>query len=108
MKPIKLIVTNKSKLQWKYGKNSSTINKLFKDIQAADKKKGLETKIAFVDDAASLKYSGVKKIKIDSEKEYKRIVDDLYKKYLPAYIVIVGAPDIFPLQTIDNPAEDED
>jgi hypothetical protein len=108
MKPVKLIVTNKSKLQWKYGKNFSKVTTLFKQMQAADKKKGLDTKIAYVDDATSLKSSGVKKIKVDSEQEYKRVVDDLYKKYVPAYIVIVGAPDIFPLQEIDNPAEDED
>ena len=108
MKPVKLIVSNKSKLQWKYGKNFSKIMLLLKQMQAADKKKGLETKIAFVDDAASLKSSGVKKISVDSEKEYKRIVDDLYKKYVPAYIVILGAPDIVPFQEIQNPAEDED
>ena len=108
MKPVKLIVTNKSKLEWKYGKNFSKINSLLKQMQVADKKKGLDTRIAFVDDAASLKSAGVKKISTDSPKEYKRVVDDLYKKYIPAYIVILGAPDIFPFQEIDNPAEDED
>src|ERR1700704_1213250 len=108
MKPVKLIVSNKSKLQWKYGKNFSKINTLLKQVKAADKKKGLDTRIAFVDDAASLKSSGIKKINIDSAKEYKRIVDDLYKKYVAAYIVILGAPDIFPFQEIDYPAEDED
>lgn len=108
MKPVKLIVTNKSKLQWKYGKNISKINALLKRLQAADKKKGLDTKIAFVDDTASLKTWGIKKINSDSEKEYKRVVDDLYKKFVPAYIVILGAQDIVPFQEIDNPAEDED
>ena len=108
MKPVKLIVTNKSKLQWKYGKNFSKISAILKQMQAADKKKGLDTRIAFVDDAPSLKSSGIKKISSDSEKEYKRIVDDLYNKYIPAYIVILGAQDIFPFQEIDNPAEDDD
>lgn len=108
MKPVKLIVTNKSKLQWKYGKNYSKLNALFKELQAADKKKGLETRIAFVDDAASMKSTGVKKLKTDSEQEYKRVVDDLYKKYVPAYIVLLGAPDVVPFQEIDNTTEDED
>jgi hypothetical protein len=108
MKPVKLIVTNKSKLEWKYGKNFSRVSSLLKKMQAADKKKGLDTRIAFVDDAASLKSAGVKKINTDSLKEYKRVVDDLYKKYVAAYIVILGAPDIFPFQEIDNPAEDDD
>jgi hypothetical protein len=108
MKPIKLIVSNKSKLQWKYGKNFSKITLLLKKMQLSDKNKGLETRIAYVDDAASLKSSGVKKIKTDAENEYKRVVDDLYKKYVPAYIVILGSQDIVPFQEIDNPAEDED
>ncbi|MEO8764933.1 MAG: C25 family cysteine peptidase [Ginsengibacter sp.] len=108
MKPVKLIVTNKSKLEWKYGKKLSKINSLLKQMQAADKKKGLDTRVAFVDNAASLKSAGVKKINTDAAKEYKRVVDDLYKKYTPAYIVILGASDIVPFQLIDNPAEDED
>lgn len=108
MQPVKLIVSNKSKLQWKYGKNFSRVTGILKKMQIADKKRGLETRIAFVDDTASLKSSGVNKIKTDAEKEYKRVVDDLYKKYVPAYIVILGAPDIVPFQEIDNPAEDDD
>jgi len=94
MQPVKLIVSNKSKLQWKYGKNFSRVTGILKKMQIADKKRGLETRIAFVDDAVSLKSSGVRKIKTDAETEYKRVVDDLYKKYVPAYIVISGAPKI--------------
>lgn len=108
MKPVKLIVSNKSKLQWKYGKNFSKLNALLKEMKEADAKKGLDTRIAFVDDAASLKPTGVKKLKMDAEQEYKRVVDDLYKKYVPAYIVILGAPDIVPFQEIENPAVDDD
>ena len=108
MKPVKLIVTNKSKLQWKYGKAFPKLTALLKQLQAADKKKGLDTRIAFVEDAASMKATGVKKLKADSEEEYKRVVDDLYKKYLPAYILLLGAPDVVPFQEIENPAEDDD
>ena len=108
MKPVKLVVTNKAKLQWKYGKHLSRINALLKTMQLADKKKGLDTIVIFVDDAASLKKTGVKKLSADWEKEYKRVVDDLYKKYIPAYILILGAQDIFPFQEIDNPAQDDD
>jgi hypothetical protein len=108
MEAVKLIVSNKSKLQWKYGKNFLAITSMLKKMQAADKKRGLDVKIVYVDDAASLKNSGVRKIKNDSLKEYKRVIDDLYKKYVPVYIVILGAPDIVPFQEIDNPAEDDD
>ena len=108
MKPVKLIISHKSNLQWKYSKNFSKVTALLKQMQAADKKKGLDTRIVFVDDAASLKNAGVKKIRAYSEQECKRVVDELYKKYIPAYIVILGAQDIFPFQDLDNPAEDED
>ncbi|HVF96231.1 MAG TPA: C25 family cysteine peptidase [Flavisolibacter sp.] len=108
MKPVKLIVTNKSKLQWKYGKNFSKLNTLLKELKDAGNKQGLDTRIAFVDDATSMKPTGVKKLKVDSEQEYKRVVDDLYKKYIPAYILILGAQDVVPFQEIDNPTEDED
>lgn len=108
MKPVKLIVSNKSKLQWKYGKNLSKLTALLKELKAADAKRGLDTRIAFVDDAASMKATGVKRLKVDSLQEYKRAVDDLYKKYVPAYIILLGAPDVVPFQEIENPADDED
>src|SRR5215218_2140006 len=102
MNPIKLIVTHKANLQWKYGAKISRINALLKKMQQADKKKALDTKIVFVDDEASTKKAGVKKIKVWSEQECKRIVDELYQKHVPAYIVIFGAQDIIPFQEIDN------
>ena len=108
MKPVKVIVSNKSKLQWKYANKFSEVNEVLKQMQTADKQKGIDTKIIFVDDATSLKSSNVKKLSVDSEKEYKRVVDALYEKYVPAYILILGAPDIFPFQEINNPAEDDD
>ena len=103
MNPVKLIVTHKGNLQWKYGSKFSRINALLKKLQAADKKNGLDTKIVFVDDDASVKKAGVKKIKVWSEQECKRIVDDLYQKHVPAYIAILGAQDIIPFQEIENP-----
>ena len=32
-------------------------------------------------------------------------MDDLYKKYIPDYIVLAGSQDIFPFQEINNPAD---
>lgn len=108
MNPVKLVVTHKGNLKWKYGKNFSRINALLKKLQETDKKKGLDTKIVFIDEAASVKKAGVRKIRLWSEEECKRIVDDLYQKLIPAYIVLFGAQDIIPFQEINNPAEDDD
>ena len=74
MNPVKLIVTHKANLQWKYGSNFSKINAMLKKLKDADKKKMLDTKIVFIDDDASTKAAGVKKIKVWSEQECKRIV----------------------------------
>src|ERR1700742_2401665 len=109
MAPIKLVVSNKAQLQFKYGKsNFSKINSLLNDLKKADSKKGLNTMIVYIDDAASAKKAGIKKISFNSEKECKRAVDDLYKKHIPAYIMILGSEDVIPFQKIDNPADDED
>src|SRR5215203_3675511 len=108
MNPVKLIVTSKTNLKFKYGKKFSEIEKLLKNLQDADKKRGLDTKIVFIDDATSAKRARLKPAKAITEQEAKRAVDDLYREYVPAYIVILGAQDIIPFQEIDNPAEDED
>ena len=108
MLPIKLIISSKKNLEFKYGKNISRIHALLSQLKKADKQKRFDTRIVFIDDAASCKTAGVKKVSVINQKECKRIVDDLYKKHIPVYIVILGAQDVFPFQEILNPAEDED
>lgn len=107
--PVKLIVSSKAKMVFKYGSQSSGIEKLLKELTKADKTdKSLDTRVVWVDDAVSCKAAGVKKVTSLSERECKRIVDDLYKKLTPAYIVILGAGDVFPFQELNNPADDDD
>jgi len=107
MKPVKLIVSNKKNLLFKYG-DISGINQLLKLLQKADNKKGLDTKIVFIDDAHSTRNAGVKKIRDSSEEECKRVIDDLYKRHIPAYIVILGSQDVIPFQQLTNQAADQD
>lgn len=108
MKPVKLILSSKSQLQFKYGKNFQGILKILKKLQAADLKKGLQTRIFFIDDKTSLKSANIKKADPWSEEECKRVIDDLYKKFLPAYLVLLGADDVLPFQKLDNQAVDQD
>lgn len=103
----KLIITAKGTLQLKYGKKFSSIDQLFKKLKAADKKKGIDTRIVYIDDAASTKQAGIKPVKTLSAKECKRAVDDLYKKHIPDYILLAGAQDVFPFQEINNPADED-
>lgn len=106
--PVKLVVTSKKNLSFKYGTNLTKIEALLKKLQKADKAKTLNTIIVYVDDATSCKAAGVKKVKAVTDNECKRIVDDLYKKHSPAYIAILGAGDVFPFHEIVNPADDDD
>jgi hypothetical protein len=108
MNAIKLIVTSKKNLSFKYGSKTSAIDKLLQKMQKADKAHNLDTRIVYIDDAASCKAVGVSAIDNTSEANCKAAIDALYQKLNPAYIVIVGAGDVIPFQEIDNPAEDED
>jgi hypothetical protein len=106
--PVKLIVSSKTALQFKYGKKYSNIAGALKRLKAADKLKGLDTKIVYIDEAGSARAAGIRPVQHLDMKECKTAVDALYAKHTPAYIVILGAQDIIPFQEIINPAEDED
>lgn len=108
MNPIKIVVSSKKNLEFKYGKKFSQINNLLQRLKASDKQKGFDTRIVFIDDAASARASGIKTVKHLTPKACKESVDALYKKHIPVYIVLLGAQDVFPFQEINNPADDED
>ncbi len=108
MNPIKLVVSSKQNLQFKYGKQFSAIEKLLTRLQKADKQKKLDTRMVFIDDAASAKKAGIKPVTATTPKECKRAIDDLFKKHTPVYVAILGAQDVIPFQEIINPAEDDD
>ena len=108
MSTVKLIVSSKKNLLFKYGNKLSSITALLAKMQKADKANNLDTRLVFIDDATSCKAAGIKTTKTVTEASSKKAVDDLYKKLAPAYIVILGAGDVFPFQDINNPTEDED
>lgn len=104
--PVKLILTSKANLKTKYGKGVAQIEALIKQLIRADKKKGLDTQLVYID-ATSLPHS-IKPASAVTPKECKRVVDDLFRKIQPAYLVILGAQDVIPFQEIANPADDDD
>lgn len=108
MNPVKLIISCRKNLEFKYGKLSPKINDLLSLLVKADKARQIDTKVVFIDDPKSAKSAGVKHITRVDMKACKRVVDELYKKHLPAYMVILGAQDVFPFQEITNPADDDD
>ncbi|TAD85064.1 MAG: hypothetical protein EAY75_11975 [Bacteroidetes bacterium] len=67
MNAVKLIVTSKKNLSFKYGKKVAAIHKLLLKMQKADLVHRLDTHIVYVDDAASCKAVGVSAVENTSE-----------------------------------------
>lgn len=101
----KVIVTNLSALKSKYGaggvtKISAAINKLI----AADKKRGIITRLVPLDDAATMKQLGAPKVINHADfKQNKQAIDAVFRKLMPDYLMILGATDIVPHQNLTNP-----
>lgn len=108
MNPLKLIISSKYNLSAKYGKKFSKVNALLQDIKKADKKRGIDTDIVYIDDKVSMKKYGLTPLISLSPKDCKDAVDAIYKKKQAAYLLIFGAQDIIPFQELQNPAQDDD
>jgi len=109
MPTLKLIISCKTPLTLKYGAAGfKNVNALLAKLAAADKKKGLTTKIVYIDDPASAQKAGITVVASTTEKDCKDAVDALYTKLKPDYIVLFGAQDIVPFVSIVNPAASND
>lgn len=110
----KVIVSNRSVLITKYGsKGLLKINKALDKLKAADKKRGLNTQVIFLDDKVALKkMKGVAVTSAANPKENKLAIDAIFKMLSPSYLMILGASDVVPQQNLDNtmfkPGADDD
>ena len=103
----KVIITNRGALREKYGKTMPRIDGALMRLVAADKKRGLETKVVAVDSAGDMEAAGGLAVTDKSDqKQAKTALDAVYQAYRPDYLMILGAPDIFPHQDLRNPAYD--
>lgn len=101
--PKKIIVTSKKNLQTKYGTDFSAIDKLLTDLVNADSKRTLDTMVVYIDDTTSSIKAGITAVTSITRQSVKMAIDDVYKKHLPAYLVIFGAQDVIPFQELTNP-----
>lgn len=110
----KIIVTNRSALARKYGsKGLASIRKALTALIAADKKRGIQSRVVYLDNKARMKKLGGKAVmNPDDPRENKTAIDAVFKSLNPDYLMILGAPDVVPHQDLDNPAykppEDDD
>lgn len=101
----KVLVTNITALKMKYGAAGVTqIKKGVSQLVAADKKRGLTTKLVALDDAKAMKTLKAKVVTQSSNaQQNKTAIDGVYQTLLPDYLMILGAPDVVPHQALANP-----
>lgn len=94
----KLIVTNRSALQEKYGTAGlKQILAALKKLIAADKKKGLTDRLAFLDEKKDMaKVKGRAVIDATDPEQNKAAIDALFRFYQPDYLLLAGAQDVIP------------
>ncbi len=105
----KIIVTNTAALRKKYGKGLTHIQTAWKKLIAADKLRGLKTRVIALDSAATMKKYKVAAVKDPANaKQNKQAIDAIYKSLLPEYLLILGAVDVVPHQDMLNLVFDGD
>jgi Peptidase family C25 len=106
----KVIVTNRSALRAKYkAKGWKRIQEALDALIAADAARDVQTEVVFLDDKAGMKRRGVAAVTnpLDA-KQNKQAIDAVARDELPAYLMILGAPDVVAMQSMLNPTGDED
>jgi hypothetical protein len=99
----KILVSNRAALIGKYGPSGlRRIREGVRELTKADKSRGFETRLIFLDDAALLKSFAV--TDPESGQQHKRAIDRIYDLFNPEYLVILDAPDVVPHVSLINPA----
>ena len=102
----KVIVTHRAALKGKYGKRGfARVVKALDELKRADKKRGLITRVVYLDDVATMKRLHAPVFVYEDEhRAAKEAVDGVFKALKPDYLMILGAPDVIPHQDLNNPA----
>lgn len=104
----KIMVTNRAALTRKYGKSGvAAIVRAIAGLAAADRKRGIRTRTIYLDNAAAMKKLGGAAVENAADpRENKNAIDAIFNRLSPAYLMILGAPDVVPHQDVANPAYD--
>src|SRR5437879_773386 len=104
----KVIVLNSSALSEKYERAGvGAITTAVEALIAADKARGITTKLVRLDNATAMKRVGGMPVeKATDPKQNKVAIDDVFTVLQPDYLLILGAIDAVPHQDLKNPAHD--
>src|SRR5258706_1478395 len=100
-----VIVTNDSAMKTKYGaKYATKIRPAINALIAADKTRGMVTRLVSLDSAADMhKLNAPPVTNSASPKQNKQAIDSICDALDPAYLCILGSVDIVPHQELVNP-----
>lgn len=102
----KIIVSNRSALTAKYG--TAGVQKIKQAVAAlivADAKRGIKSRLVYLDDAVAMKSFKGKPVTIALDpRQNKEAIDAIFKAGDPDYLMILGAIDVVPHQDMANPA----
>ncbi|MBE0625488.1 MAG: hypothetical protein IH606_11805 [Burkholderiales bacterium] len=100
----KVIVTNLAVLQGKYSAGFRRVRDAIARLIAADKKRGLTTLHVAIDSAVDMRSAGGSPVTTASDRrQAKAAIDAVWTAYTPDYLMILGAPDVVPMQILRNP-----
>ncbi len=101
----KIIVTHKAALTRKYGTAGMTrIRKAVSALVAADRKRGLATRLVCLDDAAAMQRMRAPRVTDPADpRQNKRAIDAIFRARSPGYLMILGSVDVVPHQDVANP-----
>jgi len=102
----KIIVSNRAALTAKYGSAGVVkIRTAVTALIAADAKRGIKSRLIYLDDAVAMKSFKGRAVTIPGNmRENKDAIDAIFRTANPEYLVILGAPDVVPHQDMANPA----
>jgi hypothetical protein len=99
----KLVVTHRAALRAKHGERGlQAIEAQLGRLIQADRRRGLTTRLVYLDVAASLQGVCAPVKRASDKRGTKQAIDALYTAYAPDYLMLLGAPDVVPHQQLEN------
>lgn len=100
----KIVVTHTGALRAKYGVTGvAQVRQALDKLVAADAKRGIATRVLAIDSAPDMAPYGKAAGSPASAREAKTAIDAIFAHDGPAYLMILGAPDVIPMQKLSNP-----
>lgn len=100
----KVILTNRSALQRKYGHRSSDIEAAIQALIQSDRGRSIETRVVALDSPEAMQDIGPTVTDPKNQAQTKAAVDAVFRQLGPDYILLLGAIDVISHQDLRNPA----